>query len=189
MRGMSLVRAAVAAAAAAIVLATSGTAGAAPRRHLQPFASDQEIAELFKRWAEEARARRDEARRSAGNILPAAPQMGMLAAPAAKMAAESAADSITNVQHAGVDEGGIVKRHGDHLVILRRGRLFTVRVGDRDLAPVSVADAYGAGIDPRGAWYDELLIAGDTIAVVGYSYARGGTEIGPFDMPRDGPLR
>ena len=113
-----------------------------------------------------------------------------MSAPAAK--AESAAakeqDSITNVQHAGVDEGGIVKRHGDYLVILRRGRLFTVRVGDNDLAPVSVADAFGSGIDPRGAWYDEMLISGGTIAVIGYSYARGGTEIGLFEISPAGRL-
>src|SRR2546425_2740742 len=41
----------------------------------------------------------------------------------------ASSDQITNVQHAGVDEGGIVKVHGDHLVILRRGRLFTVAIG------------------------------------------------------------
>ena len=52
---------------------------------------------------------------------------GAAAAPAAAKAAEPTAESITNVQHAGVDEGGIVKLHGDHLVILRRGRLFTVQ--------------------------------------------------------------
>ena len=40
----------------------------------------------------------------------------MMAAPAAKAEAAAAKeqDSITNVQHAGVDEGGIVKLHGDH---------------------------------------------------------------------------
>ena len=88
------------------------------------------------------------------------------------------ADSVTNVQHAGVDEGGIVKLHGEHLVVLRRGRLFTVRIGDGVLEPVSSADAFGPDIDPRGAWYDEMLISGNTIVVIGYSYARGGTEIG-----------
>ena len=113
----------------------------------------------------------------------------MMSAPAAKAEAGLAKeqDSITNVQHAGVDEGGIVKRHGDYLVILRRGRLFTVKVGDNDLAPVSVADAFGSGIDPRGAWYDEMLISGSTIAVIGYSYARGGTEIGLFEISPRGP--
>jgi hypothetical protein len=102
--------------------------------------------------------------------------------------AAAAEDSITNVQHAGVDEGGIVKLHGDHLVILRRGRLFTVRVDGGNLAPVSMADAFGAGIDPRGTWYDEMLLWNDTVAVIGYSYARGGTEIGLFRISPDGTL-
>jgi hypothetical protein len=46
------------------------------------------------------------------------------------------------VQTAGVDEGGIVKRAGDFLVILRRGRLFTVRVGGDTLQPIAMRDAY-----------------------------------------------
>ncbi|HEX5128715.1 MAG TPA: beta-propeller domain-containing protein, partial [Usitatibacter sp.] len=87
-----------------------------------------------------------------------------------------------------VDEGGIVKVHGDHLVVLRRGRLFTVRIGGNDLAPVSTLDAFGEGIDPRGAWYDEMLIRGDTVIVIGFSYQRGGTEVGLFDIDREGAL-
>ena len=96
---------------------------------------------------------------------------------------------ITNVQTAGVDEGGIVKLHGDHLVILRRGRLFTVAVGGDDLKPIATADAFGPGIDPSGTWYDELLISGDRVVVVGYSYQRGGTELGVFDIDGAGGLR
>jgi hypothetical protein len=38
-------------------------------------------------------------------------------------------DTVTNTQEPGVDEGGLVKRHGDHLVILRRGRLLGRRAG------------------------------------------------------------
>jgi len=100
------------------------------------------------------------------------------------------AESVTNVQTAGVDEGGIVKVHGDHLVVLRRGRLFTIALGNAQggLSPVSVADAYGAGIDPSGAWYDEMLIHGDTVIVIGFSYQRGGTEVGLFDIDRGGNL-
>ncbi len=71
-------------------------------------------------------------------------------------------ESITNVQHAGVDEGGIVKVHGNYLVVLRRGRLFTVSIEDGDLRPVSSADASGPEINPRSTWYDELLISKDT---------------------------
>ena len=96
--------------------------------------------------------------------------------------------SITNVQTAGVDEGGIVKRLGDHLVVLRRGRLFTVDVSGGELLPIDAVDASGPDIDPRGTWYDELLIVGETAVVVGYSYERGGTEIGLFDVGRRGRM-
>ncbi len=97
-------------------------------------------------------------------------------------------ESVTNVQHAGVDEGGIVKLHGDHLVVLRRGRLFTVQVGDGALTPVSALDAFGPDIDPRHTWYDEVLVSENTIAVIGYSYERGGTEIGLFQIDPAGQL-
>ncbi|MDH5644264.1 MAG: beta-propeller domain-containing protein, partial [Gemmatimonadota bacterium] len=100
----------------------------------------------------------------------------------------STSEAITNNQHAGVDEGGIVKRHGDHLVILRRGRLFTVLVGDDALRPVAEVDAFGPGINPNGAWYDELLVSGDQVVVVGYSYARGGTEVGVFKIDEVGKI-
>ena len=169
---------------------------AAGQRTLRAFASEQELDALFKRWASEAQRRRDEqgARRAqaselaSGQVPP--PPVPAAAAPAAaaKTAAEAKTESVTNVQHAGVDEGGIVKVHGEHLVILRRGRLFTVRVGGNELRPVSAIDAYGKDIDPRGAWYDEMLISGNTIVVIGYSYARGGTEVGVFDVSSAGQL-
>jgi hypothetical protein len=177
--------------AIAAVLLLSGCAAQAtlPRKTLQAFASDQEISDLFKRWAEAARQRgerRERALSTQGMGSMADAQISVQ--PMAKAAAPAAAESITNVQHAGVDEGGIVKQHGDHLVILRRGRLFTVHVGDRELKPVSAVNAYGEGIDPRGAWYDELLISGDTVVVIGYSYARGGTEVGTFGISASGEL-
>ncbi len=103
-------------------------------------------------------------------------------------ASEAASATITNNQHDGVDEGDIVKRHGDHLVVLRRGRLFSVDVSAGRLRPVSAINAYGPGIDASGDWYDEMLIAGDRIVVVGYSYRRGGTELGLFHIDRDGKI-
>jgi len=183
--------AAIAAFAATTIPAPAGaSAPTAPRKTLTAFASEQELADLFKRWAEELeRRRKEEARRRdlAGQALSsqAAPAP---AAPAAKAAAEAMADSVTNVQHAGVDEGGIVKLHGEHLVVLRRGRLFTVRIAGGALEPVSHADAFGPDVDPRGTWYDEMLLSGNTIAVIGYSYARGGTEVGLFEISRRGQL-
>ncbi|MGH9887738.1 MAG: beta-propeller domain-containing protein, partial [bacterium] len=103
-------------------------------------------------------------------------------------AAPGVADAITNVQHAGVDEGDIVKLSGGYLVVLRRGRLFTIAVNDDKLQPVAASDAFGPGIDPAGAWYDELLLYRDKVVVVGYSYARGGTEIGVFRLGPSGTL-
>lgn len=193
---MSLHRISLAAAAlaAAFSLALPAHAGT-PKKTLTAFADEPALSALFARWREahrirmEAeRKRRDEAR-AQGSLAQSAPAPAAMAAKS--MAAEASgasADSITNVQHAGVDEGGIVKRHGEHLVILRRGRLFTVKVGDKALAPVSVADAYGPGVDPRGAWYDEMLVSGNTVVVIGYSYQRGGTEIGLFDLSAEGQL-
>lgn len=115
-------------------------------------------------------------------------EMAVAAQSAAAPAAAAKDESITNTQHAGVDEGGIVKLHGDYLVVLRRGRLFTVSVRDRELRPVSTIDAYPPGSDPA-EWYDELLISGDRVIVIGYSYRRGGTEVGLFAIDRDGGLR
>ncbi|HEV3052674.1 MAG TPA: beta-propeller domain-containing protein [Longimicrobium sp.] len=97
-------------------------------------------------------------------------------------------ESITSVQTEGVDEGDIVKVHGDHLVVLRRGRLFTVRIGGDALQPVAIADAFGPGIDPAYSWYDEMLVSGDDVVVIGYSYQRGGTELGIFRVGADGSL-
>ena len=165
--------------AALVPLCAAAAESPAPRKTLKPFASEQELAALFDRWAAEHKRRRDELRSQA------AKSMGAPAALAAAPAAAEA-DSVTNVQHAGVDEGGIVKVHGDHLVILRRGRLFAVSLTDNK--PTSVVDAFGPTVDPRGAWYDEMLISGDTIAVIGYSYARGGTEIGLFRISSAGEL-
>jgi hypothetical protein len=178
----------------------SGCASAAPtapKKTLHAFASEDEISALFAKWSEEHRRRVDEERRRRearqGADGRARAPMAMAkpapsAAPATAALAEKSEDSVTNVQHAGVDEGGIVKVHGDHLVVLRRGRLFTVSIRDRELKPIAVADAFGAGIDGRGAWYDEMLISGNTIVVIGYSYARGGTEIGLFEISSAGAL-
>lgn len=95
---------------------------------------------------------------------------------------------ITNLQTAGVDEGSIVKLRDNYLVVLRRGRLFTIDLSNNDLKTVSTINAYGPDIDPDGTWYDEMLISGANIVVVGYSYDRGGTEIGLFRINESGEL-
>ena len=173
--------------AAAIAFSAAG-AQPAPKSTLKPFASESELAALLKGWADAHRKRTEDNRASRQGL---AMETGPMAssAPAAKASPGAAAESVTNVQHAGVDEGGIVKVHGEHLVILRRGRLFSVSIRDRALKPVAWMDAFSGSVQPGGAWYDEMLIHGDTIVVIGYSYARGGTEIGLFEIDPAGKLR
>jgi hypothetical protein len=96
---------------------------------------------------------------------------------------------ITNNQEANVDEGDIVKVRGDTLVILRRGRLFTVSLAGGTMRPVDSINAFPPGVTGQGDWYDEMLISGDRVIVVGYSYARGGTEINRFRLDAAGRLR
>ncbi|RJY08790.1 beta-propeller domain-containing protein [Aurantiacibacter aquimixticola] len=116
------------------------------------------------------------------------------APPPAAMAMEVSADAsapeqITNTQEAGVDEGAIVKDAGEYLVILRRGRIFTVRHGDSSLEPIDAANAFPPDAEsPGDTWYDEMLVRGDQVIVVGYSYGDFGTEINRFRLGRDGSL-
>jgi hypothetical protein len=101
----------------------------------------------------------------------------------------TASPNITNRQEAEVDEGGIVKVRGDILVILRRGRLFTVSLARGQMQPVDSIDAFPPGVNANGDWYDEMLLAGDRVVVIGYSYGRGGTEINRFRIDDAGRLR
>ncbi|MFN3988959.1 MAG: beta-propeller domain-containing protein [Erythrobacter sp.] len=125
---------------------------------------------------------------------PAAPPAMATAAPvveSARTAAASAPDapSITNNQTQGVDEGGIVKTHGSHLVVLRRGRLFTIDTRNNGLKTVDTIDAFPpSDRSGRGAWYDEMLITGDLVVVIGFNYARAGTEINRFRISDSGKL-
>jgi hypothetical protein len=146
-----------------------------PKKTMRAFSSDREL-EKYLEYYQKRYDRRLEAKRA----------VEIDSSQATVMVTSS--ESITNVQHEGVDEGGIVKLHGDHLVLLRRGRLFTIDVGKGQLKPVSAVDAFGPDINPDNSWYDELLISGDTIIVIGYSYERGGTEVGLFTIDAEGNL-
>ena len=183
----------------ALALMLIGLAQAAFGATLQPYRDEAELAGALERWRAAAQKLLGSNLRLQEGSLPvpaapgAMPSYSQSVGASAKTQSESAAaprlaDSITNVQTQGVDEGGIVKQAGDHLVILRRGRLFTVRTGGDELRPVATIDAYAPGSDPRGAWYDELLVSGSTVVVIGYSYSRGGTEIVLFELGADGGL-
>ena len=170
------------------ILPTAEASPSKPRKTMRPFASEEEFRTYLKRVSTATRRRS-----SSSNSAVFSTAVPQAASPEAKessaAAPTKATDSITNNQHAGVDEGGIVKRHGDFLVILRRGRLFTVRIGGDSFAPIDHIDAFAPGVEPSRDWYDEMLISGDTIAVIGYSYGRGGTEVNLFDISSAGDLK
>jgi hypothetical protein len=147
---------------------------------MEAFKSEAELTRYLQQLA--ARQRREEKSAAKTESLSAAAPM------ASEPPANKADESVTNTQHAGVDEGGIVKVHGDHLVVLRRGRLFTVAIGDGALKPISAVDAFAPDVDPSSTWYDEMLVSGNTVVVIGYSYQRGGTEVGLFDITDAGSL-
>ena len=166
------------------------------KKRMRAFRSDQEIKSYFHELAE--KMQREQGRRGEGmpmespatsntGIAQPAPAMGAVENKVGTAAKDE--ESVTNVQHAGVDEGDIVKLHGNQLVILRRGRLFTVAIGDNSLKPISSTNAFGPEIDPTDTWYDEMLVSNDTVVVIGYSYERGGTEVGLFNIDEAGDLR
>jgi len=155
------------------------------KKTMRAFTSEDELKNYFRKLAED---RKREAGRASSNQAANAPAPAATTANGLAKAADDKQESITNTQHAGVDEGGIVKLHGDHLVVLRRGRLFTVAIGDNSLKPISTVDAFGPDIDPRYTWYDEMLVSADTVVVIGYSYERGGTEVGLFNIDHAGNL-
>jgi hypothetical protein len=178
-------------AAAALPAASCSVPPAEPRAARPTLTAFKDDAEL-RGWLQQRK--RQLPARAPGGMADSTTMMVQSAAvpapasqPAAAEAFKSKDESVTNTQTAGVDEGGIVKVHGDHLVILRRGRLFTVDVRAR-LTPTGYSDAFGEGIEPGGAWYDEMLVHKDTVIVIGYSYQRGGTEVGLFDIDRAGKL-
>lgn len=154
---------------------------------LQAFGSDAELSGFLKRL-QARRASDVEAVASNETVAFDAAEAPMALAPPTADA-QAPPPGITNNQEVGVDEGGIVKVSGQMLVILRRGRLFTVSLAGGGMRPIDSIDAFPPGVSGQGDWYDEMLVSGDRVIVVGYSYARGGTEINRFRLDPAGLLR
>lgn len=183
------------AALALLLLAATATASpsyAGARGKLYAFRSEAELVRFLQRSQGEGR----------WPIVSAPPPPPPPAAPATAAAAPAmdaapgeivvtgqriASPSITNTQEAAVDEGGIVKVQGEILVILRRGRLFTVSVAGGGMKAVDQINAFPPGSDGDG-WYDEMLVADGWVVVIGYSYEGGGTELNRFRISPEGRL-
>lgn len=96
-------------------------------------------------------------------------------------------ESITNNQVVGVEEGDVVKRVGDHLVILQDGRLFSVALRSGGAVSLSFRDRIDVYTMPEtDTWYDEMLVYGDRVVVTGYSYEAEATEISVLSLDDDG---
>ncbi|MEO7691723.1 MAG: beta-propeller domain-containing protein [Sphingomonas sp.] len=173
--------------------APAAPAAAPQARAMRAFESDRQFIAFMRRVAP-----RERVMSPPPVVAPAPPPPPSAAEPAVVVTAMSAqaqdvtvtgtkSTSITNTQEADVDEGGIVKVAGEHLVILRRGRLFTVSLAGNRMRNVDHIDAFPPGSSGH-AWYDEMLVSGDRIVVVGYSYERGGTEINRFRIAPNGRL-
>lgn len=177
-----------------LIFPVAGMASASEKT-LASYTSDKELVDALKKW----RASSTQASTVVREAPPPAPST-----PPTSESQSSTLDkvevtgssidpaeltSITNNQSSGVDEGDIVKATSEYLIVLRRGRLFSVRIGGDQLQAVSAVNAYAPNANPDGAWYDEMLVADGKVVVIGYSYDRGGTEIGIFDLDAKGKLR
>lgn len=159
---------------------------------LPAFADEARFREFLTR--RQAALKAQARRRQAGYADEAVALEMMAPAAAVRDDASAPPDSITNTQEVGVDEGGIVKARGDHLVVLRRGRLFTFSVAGGGLRAIDRIDvpAPGSAVSNdspwESSWYDEMLLAGGYVVVIGYNYRDEGTEILRFRLDDDGRL-
>ncbi len=102
-------------------------------------------------------------------------------------------ESVTNTQEAGVDEGGLVKRVGDFLLVLRDGVLYSVRIVRDGREVLELADALAVNMEDDGedVWYDEILSYRSTVLLLGFNYGSDPAvaEMVVFDVSPDGRLQ
>lgn len=169
-------------AGAAVLTATE------PPETMKAFASETDLATFLM-------ARKSVLERRRASYTDEAVALEMTVAPADAPSTVADEDAITNTQEVGVDEGGLVKARGDLLVVLRRGRLFTISTAGGGLRTVDQIDAFPPGAKPDhpySAWYDEMLVVGDRVVVIGYDYGwdmgGGGTQVVRFRLSSEGRL-
>lgn len=103
--------------------------------------------------------------------------------------ADDANPSITNTQEAGVDEGDIVKQIGHYLIVMQDGRLFSVDLmpdGEPGLRFVDRENVYTTA--EEDTWYDEMLVFGRQMIVIGYSYDADTSVFAVLDLEDDGSI-
>lgn len=102
-------------------------------------------------------------------------------------AGDAEAETITNVQERGVDEGDIIKRIGNYLIALQDGRLFSIDLrAPEGLALVDRENVYRN--TSQSYWIDEMLVFDNRIVVIGYSYRAQATELSIFTLSDTGQI-
>lgn len=105
----------------------------------------------------------------------------------------SAADMITRNQEGGVDEGDIVKKSGDFIIVLRQGVLHSIRISRNGAPVLERVDTMKVAADASGkdAWYDEILTFGRRLILLGFNYGndKDVAELVLFDLGPDGHFR
>lgn len=151
--------------------APSGGGGGGNGASLRRFGSEAELA----RYLEEADPEPKNTGSSGGfadaGSPSSAPSESSAGASSDSKSSAPANETITNNQEAGVDEGGIVKNIGEALVVLRKGRLYAVSIAAAG-APQQTDSMAVAPMDElnKNVWYDEMLVRGDRLYVIGYRY-------------------
>ena len=186
----------------------SGSTETDTHQSLRRFGSEAELVGYLEK-ADEANPNKSTGSSSGSSgSMAGSPSSGASAdASGSSSAPAPANETITNNQEQGVDEGGIVKNIGSSLVVLRKGRLYAVSVAQAgqpaqtDSIPVAPVDALNQSV-----WYDEMLVRGDRIYVIGYRYgvklageadpssgggyygSHGATEVSSFRLGAAGKL-
>ena len=102
---------------------------------------------------------------------------------------DDANPSITNTQEAGVDEGDIVKQIGQYLIVMQDGRLFSIDLlpdGEPGLRHVDRENVYRT--TEEDTWYDEMLVFGRQMIVIGYSYDAEASVFAVLELEETGEI-
>lgn len=99
-------------------------------------------------------------------------------------------DLITNTQEADVDEGGIVKKMGPLLLVLRDGRLHVIDTGDAGRERFVLLHSHPVVLDDSRdeLFYDEILTFKGGVVLLGYNFLDNAAELFVFTLDAQGNL-
>lgn len=99
-------------------------------------------------------------------------------------------DLITNNQEAGVDEGGIVKKMGPLLLVLRQGVLHVIDTGAPGHERFELLYSHSVVADDSrdDLYYDEILTFNGGAILLGFNFARNAAELFVFRLEASGAL-